>query len=204
MDKQVVNIGNLKSSEKSKNSSGDLNNKHDYKSLLSKIFTKKNIKILALIIIGVFALILFMGIGGESEEKTDSVSGNKIYTSTLEYCAELENKLEKVLSGISGAGNVRVMVSVDGSPELVYATNADNKTSSTSNGSTVTTSSNPIIVESNGNANPLILTENLPEVKGVIVVSSGAGDVSIKLDILNAVSTLLNISTDKISVLKGI
>ena len=50
----------------------------------------------------------------------------------------------------------------------------------------------------------LILTENLPTVKGVIVVSSGANDIGIKLDILNAVSTLLDISTDKISVLKGI
>ena len=50
----------------------------------------------------------------------------------------------------------------------------------------------------------MILTEVLPKVKGVIVVSSGANDISIKLDILNSVSTLLDISTDKINVLKGI
>ena len=76
--------------------------------------------------------------------------------------------------------------------------------SNNSSGSTTTSSSNLIIVENDGNEKPLVLTENLPNVKGVIVVSSGANDISVKLDILNAISTLLNISTDKISVLKGI
>jgi stage III sporulation protein AG len=38
----------------------------------------------------------------------------------------------------------------------------------------------------------------------VIIVSSGAGDVAVKLNILNAVATLLDVSTDKVSVLKGI
>ena len=109
-----------------------------------------------------------------------------------------------VLSQIKGAGQVSVMLSVEGSPELIYAVDSDTKVSNNSNGSTTTSSSSPIIVQANGGSNPLILTENLPTVKGVIVVSSGANDIGIKLDILNAVSTLLDISTEKISVLKGI
>lgn len=206
MDKQTLNISQIKESGISKNTSDNSKSKTDYKMLLTKIFNKKNIKILVLLMIGIIAMILFVGIGdgGLKKTTTSSTTTTKSYITTLEYCKSLEDKLESVLSRVSGAGSVSVMISVEGSPELVYATSDDNKTSNTTSGSTITSSTNPIIVQSNGNASPLILTENLPEVKGVIVVSSGAKDVSIKLDILNAVSTLLNISTDKISVLKGI
>ena len=200
MVKNVIDINKLKNS-----SSDDLSNKANHKFSISNFFTKKNIKIIVLVVIGLMALILFLGMNNEEESVIDNKLPNTLsYQTTLEYCAELEGKLEKVLSNIYGAGDVSVLITVDGSPELVYATNSDNKTSSNSSGSTVTSSSNPIIVQTSTGAGPLILTENLPEVKGVIVVSSGAGDVGIKLDIINAVSTLLNISTDKISVLKGI
>lgn len=199
MVKNVIDISKLKNS-----SSDDLDNKTNHKFSISNIFTKKNIKIIVLVIIGIIALILFLGFKGDDAVIDDKLPNTISYQTTLEYCAELEGKLEDVLSNIFGAGEVSVLISVDGSPELVYATSSDNKTSSNSSGSTVTSSSNPIIVQTNSGAGPLILTENLPEVKGVIVVSSGAGDVGIKLDIMNAVSTLLNISTDKISVLKGI
>lgn len=205
MDKQTLSISNLKELNKSNSSSECSKRKTDYKVIINKFLNKKNLKILILIIVGIIALILLMGVGNKEEvAKNQSVNSDNSYVTTLQYCRELEGKLENLLSQVSGAGNVKVMISVEGSPELVYATSDDNKTSSSSSGSTVTSSSNPIIVESNGSANPLILTENLPDVKGVIVVSSGAKDIAIKLDILNAVSTLLNISTDKISVLKGI
>lgn len=202
MDKEVITIDKLKN--ESNNTRDDLGNKTNNKTILSNIFTKKNIKIIILVLIGIFALILFMGLDDKEGDVEETSTNNYGYTTTLEYCKELEGKLERLLSNVSGAGNVNVMISVEGSPELVYATNDSNKSSSTSSGSTTTSSSNPIIVESGGVSNPLILTENLPEVKGVIVVSSGADDIAIKLNLLNAVSTLLNVSTEKISILKGI
>lgn len=117
----------------------------------------------------------------------------------------LENKLIDVLSKVDGAGDVRVMVTVDGSPELIYANEQDKtSSSSTSGNSTSSTYSSPIIVNVNGSSSALVMTEVLPAVKGVIVVSSGAGNVSTKLNLLKAVSTLLDISTDQITVLKGV
>ena len=76
--------------------------------------------------------------------------------------------------------------------------------SSSTNGTTTTTSSNLIIVNGNKENSALILRENLPQVKGVIVVSSGADNIAIKLDMLKAVSSLLDLSTDRINILKGI
>ena len=165
----------------------------------------KNLKIIVLIIIFIVALVVFFKLSGEkSSSKTSSVSSSQVYLTSLEYSQALEQKLEGVLSQVKGAGQVKVMISLDGSPELKYAMDSDTNVSNSSNGITSSTSSeSPILVGKNGSTSPLILTEILPKVKGVIVVSSGANDISIKLDILNSVSTLLGISTDKINVLKG-
>ena len=145
-----------------------------------------------------------MGVGNSEKTSKNSVIDDDNYTSTLEYSETLERKLENVLNKISGAGNVSVMLTLEGSPELVYASDENSKISNNGSSSTSTNSSTPRIIETAGSSNPLILTENLPKVKGVIVVSTGANNVAIKLDILNAVSTLLDISTEKICVLKGI
>lgn len=172
---------------------------------LFALISGKNLKIIVLIIIFIVALVVFLKLSGEkSSSKTSSVSSSQVYLTSLEYSQALEQKLEGVLSQVKGAGQVKVMISLDGSPELKYAMDSDTKVSNSSNGTTSSTSSeSPILVGKNGSTSPLILTEILPKVKGVIVVSSGANDISIKLDILNSVSTLLGISTDKINVLKG-
>lgn len=196
MNKEVVS---LNSSEKEK----PQENKKSFR--LFNLLSGKNLKIIVLVIIFIVALIVFLKLSGEkSSSKTSSASSNQVYLTSLEYSQALEQKLESVLSQVKGAGQVKVMISLDGSPELKYAMDSDTKVSNSSNGSTTSTSSeSPILVGKNGSTSPLILTEILPKVKGVIVVSSGANDISIKLDILNSVSTLLGISTDKINVLKG-
>lgn len=175
-------------------------------SIVHRLMNKKNLKILILLVVGiVMLLIAFSTFKDDAKIENQNTTSSGYYLTTLDYCEELELKLKKVLSSIKGAGNISVMITVDGSPELVYAKDEDEKISSNASGSTTTSnSSSPIIVNVNGSSNALILTENLPQVKGVIVVSSGASDIGVKLDILNSVSTLLDISIDKISVLKGI
>ena len=191
MDKEVIKSDDLHNA----------NSKLEWMKLLSG----KSIKIIVLSILAIVAVVIFINFGNESRvtSKSEDVIPFE-YQTTMKYCSDLESKLVAILSQIKGAGNVSVMLSVDGSPELIYAMDSDSKVSSNSSGSTTTNSSTPIIVQTSSGSSPLVLSENLPIVKGVIVVSSGANDIAIKLDILNAVSTLLDISTDKIRVLKGL
>lgn len=168
------------------------------------LFSKKNIKIIVALILMLFIIILLLNLGDDTSKQTASTASTKSYISTLEYCEKLEKKLEAVISQIDGAGDVKVMITVEGSPELIYVSDTDTKTSTTTNGTTSTTTSSPIIVGGSGNSSGLIMTEKLPSVKGVIVVSSGAGEIGTKLNILNAIATLLDISTEKITVLKGV
>lgn len=176
----------------------------DKKFKLASLLSKKHIKTLLLLLVMLIAIILYLGINDNKKVVESSKTNDDGYLSTLEYCERLEEKLERIISQIDGAGTVKVMVSVSGSPEIIYVSDMDNKTSTTTNGSTTTTTSSPIIIGSGSNSSGIIKTETLPDVKGVIVVSSGANQVGIKLDILKAVATLLDISTDKITILKGV
>ncbi len=172
---------------------------------LPKIFSIKGMKVLLPVFVLVVCALLIMKSLPSSQSKTSSKtdSGSISYTSSLEYISILEEKLTKVLSEINGAGKTSVMISIDSSPILTIAKNEEIKTVSSSGGSTTTTTYEPIYNTINGKSNPLIIGETLPNIKGVIVVSSGARDIRVKLDIINAVRTALNVSSDIIDVFIG-
>ena len=67
----------------------------------------------------------------------------------------------------------------------------------------ITVVENPIIVTQNGSSKPLILMEILPKVQGVIVVARGAGDVRVRLDLLNAIRALLEVNSENIQIFVG-
>ena len=190
-----------------KESKDTSNNKSLFLNLFSKLSNKRNLKVILLIVVGILFIVLLFGFDFKKEklkEKTVDTTSNG-YISTIDYCKLMEDKLIEVLSSVEGAGQVRVMITVDGSPELVYANEKDQTSSTNSSGSvTASTYSSPIIINDNGTSTALVMTEILPAVKGVIVVASGAGNVATKLDLLNAVSTVLDISTNQVTILKGV
>ena len=188
-------------------SSNDNNKKVNLAELFAKFMSKRGFKIVFLVLVGIVGLILLFGFDFKRDKvvNSDNVVSSTGYIGTIDYCKLIENKLIDVLSAVDGAGQVSVMITVDGSPELVYANEKDQTSSTNSSGSVTTaTYSSPIIVNANGSSTALVMTEILPKVKGVIVVASGAGNVATKLDLLNAVSTLLDISTNQVTILKGV
>lgn len=173
-----------------------------------KIFDFKKGGLKSLIIIMAFlvtSVVVYNYSFSFTSSATKSANSESVnFTTGLEYIKEIESKLNSVVSNIKGAGNVKVMISISSSPELKVAENVEEKTVSTSSGSTTVTTTEPIIVETNGKDSPLILKETLPEINGVIVVSSGASDVKVKLDIITAVSTALGIKSNIVEVFVGI
>lgn len=197
ISKQSITTLNGKSPPKTQNKAKSIT--------LPKIFGIKGMKVLLPVFVLVVCALLIMKSLPSSQSKTSSKtdSGSISYTSSLEYISILEEKLTKVLSEINGAGKTSVMISIDSSPILTIAKNEEIKTVSSSGGSTTTTTYEPIYNTINGKSNPLIIGETLPNIKGVIVVSSGARDIRVKLDIINAVRTALNVSSDIIDVFIG-
>lgn len=163
-----------------------------------------NIKNLAIIFVLLVVAVLLYNFSGFANNTSDESIGEIGYTTSLEYIDEIESKLINVIGNIKGVGNINVMVSINSSPELEVATNVEEKVVTTASGTTTVTTRDPIIVEVNGKDGPLILKETLPTINGVIVVSSGAKDIKVKLDIITAVSTALGINPKIIEVFEGV
>ena len=104
---------------------------------------------------------------------------------------------------IKGSGNIEVMITLNEGAGVNLASNDESITSNNGSGSTTTVSASPIIINQNGVNSPVIVSENIPEIKGVVVVSSGAKDVNVRLNILNAVQTLTGLANSQIQILIG-
>lgn len=180
------------------------------KTLLNKLKTikftdKKMLKIFGLIAGFILIVVLYFSLTADTNSSNSSTttSVKSTYTTSLEYSNIIEQRLKELIQSIKGAGDVSVMVTLENGLELIYATSQDQRVN-TSNSSTSTTSvTTPIIITNSGEDTPLVVKENLPDIKGVVVIASGAKDVSVKLNILYAVKALIDIPSDNIQIFVG-
>lgn len=171
---------------------------------LKKLKTIKHIEIIIFAIFIILALLIAFsgnntfGFLSNSSSKSNIASENNYsYFSTLDYVKSQEESLTNLLKGIDGVKDVKVMLSIKSSGEIIYAKNVEEKTDK----SGTTKSEKIVFVTTNGESKPLILMEKLPEFNGVVIVTESAKDVKIKLDIISAVETILGLSSENINVL---
>ncbi len=182
----------------------------DKKGLLLKFVKldfKKKLQYLAILLVVIVMLAIYFASTGKAQqpEPTQQPSSNS-QTDT----DSMEEKLQDTLSKIAGAGRVEVMITYESSAEIVPALSVDKQTSTTTdlgdNGSSTTNTENTqseiVTVNGSDGNSALVLKENSPPVKGVIVVAEGAEDIGVKLSLLSAVQTILNISPDQVDVYK--
>lgn len=110
-----------------------------------------------------------------------------------------EEKLEEILSKIDGAGEVCVMLSLARGEETVYQTDADN-TSSENNTSTRLES--VIISGEDRRETGLVRQVNPAVYQGAVVICKGGDKPEVRLAIVEAVSDITGLGSDRISVLK--
>lgn len=120
----------------------------------------------------------------------------------------LEQQLAQTLSQIEGAGAVTVQIMIKDSGRKEYACDVqktERNTSETSGDSqqqTTEVQENRTVVQQSGTG-ALLLAETMPEISGVLIVASGAGQASVQEQLLLAASTVLQLSCEKIAVLPG-
>ncbi len=122
----------------------------------------------------------------------------------------VEEKLEKILSQIEGAGKVSVMITYVSGDEKVPAYDIRKSENNTNEkdengGSRVITQRDleeKIAYEEiqSGTKRPIILKEKEPEVKGVIVVADGANEPVVKENLIRAIQTLMDVPVHKVQV----
>lgn len=149
---------------------------------------------LAVVIVGIY----FTTLSNPKEENpsTNLDTNTQTFSSSSEYITWLENKLENVLGKVKGAGNVEIILTLDKGFEYVYATEEEIK--ELASGGSVTTTKVVLV-----NGQPVLEEEIFPSIKGIVVVSQGAQDVTVRLNLLSALQTVVNVDNSKITILEG-
>lgn len=177
--------------------------KEKFKDIYVRLKGIKNIEIIVAIIAIALLILGYSLITSEKKKTTDQLP--QAEETGVEMTKQLENRLAQVLSQINGAGSVQVMITYSGSTEKIIANTKSTHTNSSSGSGSITTSTStitetPIIINSNGSSKLYVTKEILPEVKGVIVVAQGAGSARVRLELMRAVQTVLNVGANNIEI----
>ncbi len=157
-----------------------------------------------------YRLVLLLGIAGmvligvsTVWEKTPPAVQTEA-SDTAQYVAQMEERLERMVSSVRGAGRAEVMVTLQNGVEYVYAneqkTNSDH-TESESQTSVRDDSQKTVVTVDDGNGRSgLLVTEIQPVVRGVVVTCEGAADETVAALVSQAVCTALDISGKRVCV----
>ena len=115
------------------------------------------------------------------------------------YVAELERQLCSMLSQICGAGKVEVMLTVRYGSRTEYQTDIVSSSDADRNSEERKT---VILSEGSAYDKAAVSAMRYPEFQGALVICQGAESPTVKLDVLNAVSALTGLGTDRITVVK--
>ena len=123
----------------------------------------------------------------------------------------MEAQLAQVLSQVKGVGAVTVQITVYDLGRKEYARDLqrternNNDTSGDSRQQTTEVQESQTIVQQSGSqaGGALLVEETMPEICGVLIVAEGAEQARVQEQLLQAASTVLQISTEQIMVLPG-
>lgn len=203
-----------------------------WKTFLSKKENRE--RFLIMILLGVLFLVVCLPVKtdsnvvekGKEDKKTEEATlfpaGNttgeeglqetKDMTETENYAVFLENRLERLLAGVDGAGQIKVMVTLKSSEEeivekdrpanRVNVTENDAAGGSRSSSEMDSEESTVYIIDENGKQIPYVRKTVQPSVEGVVVIASGGDNGAVKKNITEAIQALFGIEAHKIKIIK--
>lgn len=149
-------------------------------------------------------LVLLLGIAlmllpfGKKEETTET----EVQVETLSdeaYAQTLEQRLEDMLCQVSGAGQVRVMLTLQTGSRTEYQTDtqiSDSETQSQEERKTV------ILSEGSAYDKAAVSAVQYPRFQGALILCQGADQSTVRLSLVNAVAALTGLSSGQITVIK--
>lgn len=155
-------------------------------------------------ILGIALIFISSFFDGNSLKKT-SVAKE---IDTEEYRLQLEKDIKKIVTDITGSRDVTVLITLESGIKYQYAdihegTSSD-KTESNSQITSSETKQGYITVKtSSGGEEALLVTAQMPEVRGVAIVCDGGDNEIIKEKIKNTVMAALNITSKRVYIAGG-
>ncbi|MBQ9228650.1 MAG: hypothetical protein IJ168_07420 [Eubacterium sp.] len=156
----------------------------------------KRVKVLvALGLVGMLLVLLSEALPAKSEPSPSASDGSYTYQ---DYVSSLEESTETLIGAIDGVGRCRVMITLKGGTENIYAKNSDENR----NEGSYSGRYEYVLYDGASGEEPLLLKEYLPAVQGVAVVCDGADNSAVRACVTETVSALFDISVSKVSVTK--
>lgn len=170
------------------------------------LFAKKN-RLLLIGLAGVCLIVLgdVFWSGGKPNETPAQEAESPVQLSANTEQA-LEKRLTGIIESVQGAGQVRVMVTLESAGETVYATDEKSDTQASDGTAQRRTSyeNEHVFFDAQDGRQPLVEMRLEPEVKGVAVVCEGGDDVTVVRRITELVSVVLKLPSNRVCVTKMI
>ena len=151
--------------------------------------SKGRASLAAVIGIAAMVLLLLAELLPQPEKSTTVESQPAQTAAAAQYQDQLEQRLEKLISQLYGAGHTTVMVTLETGEETVYA--VDTQTGELQQQETH-------VLLQDGSA--LAETTYLPQIRGVAVLCEGGGDVRVASRITELLRSLLDLPSNRICV----
>lgn len=164
----------------------------------------KNPKLL--ITAGLIGILLIAASSFIPSSKKESVTVNKDTADT--YLENLESDIKSLVLGLTGDKDATVVITLESGTSYTYADSTQSD-STTSNGEKSSeekqskSTSYVTVKSSDGGETPLILYENMPQIRGVAIICNGGDDADTADKITSAVTAALNITSKRVFVSGG-
>ena len=144
-----------------------------------------------LLVMAAGAALLLLPSGGRDSPPEDTPAWEEGASFDLEG---FERKLERALSQVEGAGETQVVLTLDGGSRQVLARNQDKDGDGGGTNTVVT------VGKGSGQQEVVPLQTVAPQFRGALIVCPGGGDAATRLRLIEAVSALTGLGSDRISV----
>lgn len=184
-----------------------MNIKENAAKLLEKV--KKDKKLLAIVAVGLLGMLILLltEIGGSTKSKQEPAQPDPTVQQAETYAEDVEKRLTQLICAIQGVGDAKVMVTLESGLEQVYAQNESKKIEESLD--TVVQEKDldeayeyVLIKTADGDQGGLILKVLQPKIRGVAVVCEGAQSASVRQQILETVTAVLDVSSSRVSVVQ--
>lgn len=165
----------------------------------------KNPKLLVILGLCGILLIFISSLFPPENSKDDTAATAEFVTE--EYRTTVQNGVKEIVTRVSGDRDPTVLVTLESGVRYSYASADETDTSKsgdTSGDSRESKKQSYITVKTaDGGEQALIITEIMPEVRGVAIICEGGNDTSLAEKIENAVTSALNITTKRVYISGG-
>ena len=161
-----------------------------------------------LVAIGIIGIVL-IGVSSIVDNSGEDSKNNAHQEFSVEqYKLSLQKDIGKLVGSISGDNSSTVVITLESGVRYTYAdTNEEDASSSTGKNVEEISSSSAksyiTVKNSDGGEQPLVITEVMPQVRGVAIVCNGGDNEELNEKITDAVTAALNISSKKVNVSGG-